>query len=152
MNQRPVTGELIARKSSGRSVYGQELILDLHGCDECRFTREDIERIRRPPEDPSRPRPPPFRRLLDEMPFPETKPAHGELVVDAAGNLWVAEYRLRVFETTAWTVFDPQGTLLGNVEVPRGSRVRQIGHNHVLATWRDEDDVEHVRMYELVKP
>ena len=115
-------------------------------------TKEEIERIRRPPEDPSRPRPPPIRRLFDEMPFPETKPAHGELVVDAGGNLWVAEYRRRILETTAWTVFDPQGMLLGTVQMPHGSRVQQIGHDVVLVTWRDEDDVEHVIMYELVKP
>ncbi len=44
MNNRPVSCKLSADKSSGRPVYGQEIILDLHGCDECRFTREDIER------------------------------------------------------------------------------------------------------------
>ena len=115
-------------------------------------TKEEIERIRRPPEDQSRPRPPGFRRMLNTMPFPETKPAYGELVVDAAGNLWVAEYSLRLFDATAWTVFDPQGTLLGTVQMPRGNRVRQIGHDFVLVTWRDEDDVEHVVMYDLVKP
>ena len=115
-------------------------------------TREDIERVRRPPEDPSRPRPPPLQRLLDEVPLPETKPAHGEMIVDAAGNLWVAEYSLRRFEATSWTVFDPQGTLLGTVHMPPGSRLRQIGHDYVLGLWRDEDEVEHVRMYGLVKP
>ena len=115
-------------------------------------TKQEIERIRRPPEDQSRPRPPGFQQLINRMPFPETKPAYGELVVDAASNLWVAEYSLRLFETTSWTVFDPQGTLLGTVQMPRGSRVRQIGHDYVLATWRGEDEVEHVRLYELVKP
>jgi hypothetical protein len=28
----------------------------------------------------------------------------------------------------------------------------EIGPDYVLGVWRDADDVEHVQMYELVKP
>lgn len=45
MTDKPVNCKLSPDKSSERSVYGQEVILDLHGCDECRFTREGIERF-----------------------------------------------------------------------------------------------------------
>jgi hypothetical protein len=36
--------------------------------------------------------------------------------------------------------------------MPTGLRVTEIGPDYVLGLWRDADDVEHVRMYELIKP
>jgi hypothetical protein len=49
-------------------------------------------------------------------------------------------------------VFDPAGVYLGDVEMPERFRVFQIGADFVLGQWRDEDDVEHVRLYPLIKP
>jgi hypothetical protein len=48
-------------------------------------------------------------------------------------------------------VFDPDGRMLGQVVLPSGLDVKQIGDDFVLAVWRDEYEVEHVRMYELRK-
>jgi hypothetical protein len=88
---------------------------------------------------------------LAHMPFPETFPAHDDLAVDAAGNLWVAEYRRPGDERTHWTVFDPGGRMLGVVEMPERFTVYQIGADFVLGRWADEMDVEHVRLYGLIK-
>ena len=35
--------QVLKRNSSGRGSYGKELILDLHGCENSKFTRHDIE-------------------------------------------------------------------------------------------------------------
>ena len=88
---------------------------------------------------------------FDGLPIPETMPAYGNIVVDPDGFLWVEEYRLRD-EAPEWTVFDRDNRMLGTVEVPEGLTVHQIGRDFVLGTWQDEFDVEHVRVYDLVKP
>jgi hypothetical protein len=90
-------------------------------------------------------------RLLAVQPYPETMPAYGEFVVDAEANLWVAEYRNWGADNRRWHVFGPDGALLGVVEMPAGFSVYQIGSDFVLGSWRDESDIEHVSLYELIK-
>jgi len=92
------------------------------------------------------------RRLLDRMPFPEEMPAHGRLVTDAGGNLWVAHYRPDDEGQPQWDVFDPDGRWLGVVETPATFAVHEIGDDYVLGVYRDELDVEYVRKYALIKP
>jgi hypothetical protein len=41
--------------------------------------------------------------------------------------------------------------LLGQVETPTRGRLLQIGSDFVLGVWRDELDVEQVRLYRLLK-
>ena len=85
------------------------------------------------------------------MPFPEQFPAYGSLAVDAAGNLWVEEYQRPGDERPRWTVFDSSGRMLGVVEMPERFTIYQIGGTFVLGRWTDEMDVEHVRLYGLLK-
>jgi hypothetical protein len=85
------------------------------------------------------------------MTLPETKPAYGRLLVDSEGNLWVADYSEERDDEGSWSVFDPEGRFLGAVETPTGGRVQQIGSDFVLGVWRDEFDVEYVRLYELIR-
>jgi hypothetical protein len=89
---------------------------------------------------------------LRDLPYPESMPAHGDIVVDADGNLWVEEY-LPMGETDPkWSVFDSSHQLLGSVDLPPDFTVHQIGSDFVLGVWHDELDVEQVRSYELIKP
>ena len=48
-------------------------------------------------------------------------------------------------------VFDPDGIWLGTVATPRGLRVTEIGTDYVVGVWRDELDVEYIRVYDLEK-
>jgi hypothetical protein len=104
--------------------------------------------------------------------LPTTIPWLGDMRGDAAGNLWVREYDL--FDMVeyhdevrlspgvwgrslrppdrAWTVFDSTGQLLGNVVLPARFDLRDIGRDWIIGVWRDAMDVEHVRIYRLVKP
>jgi sugar lactone lactonase YvrE len=84
------------------------------------------------------------------LPMPEYLPPHGDFVVDDEGNLWVAEYSVRE-EPTVWSVFDSEGRLLGSVHIPPRGTLTQIGADFVLGVWKDELDVEEVRLYELIK-
>jgi hypothetical protein len=62
-------------------------------------------------------------------------------------NIWVAEYSEERDDEGTWSVFDSEGRFLGTVETPTGGRVQQIGGDFVLGVWRDELDVEYVRLY-----
>jgi hypothetical protein len=87
--------------------------------------------------------------LFAEVPFPETMPAYRDLQVDALGNLWVEEYERPVDEKPRWTVFSPDGEMLGVVETPSRFTIYQIGPDFVLGRWTDDLDIEHIRLYEL---
>ena len=99
----------------------------------------------------------PRRRAMEERRMAEARyaptfPPYFYLETDAPGNLWVQEYSPRIGEGRTWSVFDPAGVYLGDVEMPERFRVFQIGDDFVLGHWRDADDVEHVRLYTLIKP
>jgi hypothetical protein len=91
------------------------------------------------------------KTLWSAIPLPDRLPAYEQLVLDRSGNLWAAEY-LVLEETPSWQVFDPDGRWLGTVATPPGGRILDIGEDYALGVWRDEMDVETVRMYGLVKP
>ncbi|MCH7891494.1 MAG: hypothetical protein IH921_08325 [Gemmatimonadetes bacterium] len=74
------------------------------------------------------------------------------IVVDALSYLWVREYTRPSDPSSRWSVFDSDGYWLATIQLPDGFAPLDIGPDYVLGVWRDADDVEHVRMYELVKP
>lgn len=88
------------------------------------------------------------------LPFPERLPAFERILVDELGNLWAGHWPEEEFSfyPDRYTVFDPAGVMLGSVEFPDPFNVKQIGADFVLGTWRDEWDVHHVLLYDLVKP
>lgn len=81
--------------------------------------------------------------------LPERMPAHGPLVVDRGGRLWVRQTRPPADSTPRYDVFDREGRLLGEVTLPVGFRVLDIGEDYVLGVGRDENDVEQVRLHAL---
>ena len=55
-------------------------------------------------------------------------------------------------ETSAgpvWTVFDPDGHVLGFVETPPGLHIYEIGADYLLGHATDEDGIEYVRLWPL---
>ena len=90
--------------------------------------------------------------MLDEMPLPLTMPSYEHARVDALSNVWVKEYNRPGDNTPRWSMFDSSGVWLGTLTFPVRFEPLDIGSDYVLGLWRDEDDVEHVRMYQLVKP
>ena len=91
------------------------------------------------------------RRCGASTPLAETFPAFSRILSDAAGNLWVREYDFPGEERSAplWTVFDPDGRVLGFIETPEGLRIGQFGEDYILGHDRDELDVEYVQLWPL---
>ena len=92
------------------------------------------------------------QRLFQEWTYPHFRAALDELHVDAERNVWVRTFQVSPSEPAEWSVFDPAGRWLGQVETPPGFDVMDIGADYVAGVWKDELDVEHVRVYALHKP
>ncbi|MGH7469523.1 MAG: hypothetical protein ACRENP_16350, partial [Longimicrobiales bacterium] len=99
------------------------------------------------------------KQLRTQARFAELKPIYTSMVEDAAQNLWVEHYRWIIPDDHGpiprpgrWSVFASNGAFLGEVEVPASFIVSSITNDQVLGFWKDEFDVEHVRVYGLIKP
>ncbi|NNG17412.1 MAG: hypothetical protein HKM89_13115 [Gemmatimonadales bacterium] len=92
-----------------------------------------------------------FEAMLEEMPYPATHPAYSEFTLDRAGYLWVQGFEFPDDNIHRYQVFDITGQWLGAVEMPEGLEPTDIGPDYVLGIWRDEDEIEYVRLYPLVK-
>lgn len=85
--------------------------------------------------------------------FADHFPAHeGEMIVDPDGNLWIVHVRVPGDVDRAWSVFSPEGRWLGEVHVPVGLRVTDVGADYVVGVWRDREGVQTIRVFDLVKP
>lgn len=89
--------------------------------------------------------------FLESYTLADHFPAFSTVLADGAGHLWVREYDLPREERPAplWTVFDPEGRVLGFVETPAGLDVLQIGEDFILGRVRDEFEVEYVQVWPL---
>jgi ligand-binding sensor domain-containing protein len=95
---------------------------------------------------------PTVERALLEVTFPQTIPAFSQLMEDSEGNLWVRHFKMR-WSTgpETWSVFAPEGYLLGTVQTPEALQVRQIGTDFIAGIWTDELDIRYLRKYALIR-
>jgi hypothetical protein len=105
-----------------------------------------------------------MRQVVEGIEFPESHPAFAELRVDPAGNLWVRRNPMdalrgpfRPWERPKdpipndWDTFDTRGVWLGSIALPANLAVSEIGKAFVTGVERDEDDVEYVVVFQLIK-
>jgi hypothetical protein len=78
-------------------------------------------------------------------------PPYGRITADAAGNLWVSDYDDPTDVPGRWTIYDPRGAVLARIVLPERFTAYDIGASWILGRELDELDVEHVRLYRLVK-
>lgn len=92
-----------------------------------------------------------LRRLFEATPYPDSLPAVYEMRVDRGGSVWLEGYPEGDWDQPSRThyVFDEAGKFLGVVDLPPGLRVLDIGTDYILGVWRDGNDVDFVRLYEL---
>lgn len=92
-----------------------------------------------------------LQELFEATAYPDSLPAFVALRVDARGFVWGEAMPSRNFSEPSADqfVFAPSGAFLGVVKAPRGLRVTEIGDEYVVGVWRDENEVDYVRVYEL---
>jgi len=97
-----------------------------------------------------------WRRTLEDKwknaPVATHHPAFASMTVGADGDLWVEEPKVTPDDPGRASVFDPDGRLLGSVPLPGNLRITEIGRDYLLGVWKDESDLEHVRLYRVRKP
>ena len=91
------------------------------------------------------------RRQYQTVPVAEYFPAFESIMRDALDHLWVEEYEVPGEERpgSLWTVFDPEGQVLGFVETPEGLWIFEIGEDYILGRTLDELNVEYVQVWPL---
>ncbi len=91
------------------------------------------------------------RRQFRSSPVAEYFPAFESVMTDRVDHLWVEEYESPTDDRPArlWTVFDPDGRVLGHVETPQELEIYEIGEDYILGHFRDELDVEYVQVWPL---
>lgn len=88
---------------------------------------------------------PEFLSGLDHEARPDLLPAYTRLLVDDLGNVWAQWYS----PDTVWDVFAPTRELLGQIRVPESFWLMDVRGEVLAGVWRDEQTVEHVRVYRL---
>ena len=92
-----------------------------------------------------------FLLRLKQTPFPKWKPAYAGLLAGPEGSLWVRRYAEPDRSAPVdFEVFDSTGRWLGGVRMPSGFDPARITTGAVVGTWRDDNDVPHVRVYRLI--
>jgi hypothetical protein len=93
-----------------------------------------------------------YERRIAATPEQDWYPVFGsDPHVDRSGRLWV-QRRAHAGEPRRYWVVESDGRLLGQVEVPGPFIILDITDTHLLGSWRNELDVEFVRLYELSPP
>ena len=92
------------------------------------------------------------RRDYRSVPVAEHFPAFTSIMIDKLDHLWIREYDLPREERPVplWTVFDPEGHVLGFVETPAELwMIYEIGEDYILGHSMDELGVESIQVWPL---
>ena len=86
------------------------------------------------------------------MKLPITMPAYNAFRVDAMDLLWVQDYPRALSKTVRWSVFMPDGKVVGRVMLPRTLDVFEIGSDYILGRFMDaEVAIPQVHVYRLTR-
>ncbi|MGH7560067.1 MAG: 6-bladed beta-propeller [Gemmatimonadales bacterium] len=90
-----------------------------------------------------------MRARVRDARYPPTFPFIANLLVDDSGHLWVQEVEKPGEERTRFVILDSTGVVAAVAVMPARFRPTAIGADAIAGIWRDDDDVEHVRVYRL---
>jgi hypothetical protein len=81
--------------------------------------------------------------------YADQLPPYSAITVDPTGHVWIENYRHFTEPTSEWAVFSPSGEWLGQVRMPDGLQVLEIGADYIIGIAVDNLGVNYVRQYEL---
>jgi hypothetical protein len=90
------------------------------------------------------------RQQMLRIPPPEYLPAYSTVHTDPSGTLWV-NVSAPGDPKTVLRAIRSDGRLLGEVNIPRGLRVFEVGMDYVLGRYQDTDGEQHVTAYSFVR-
>ncbi|MFP5356339.1 MAG: hypothetical protein ACLGIK_14520 [Gemmatimonadota bacterium] len=93
-----------------------------------------------------------MRDAVNAMQFPEFLPPYDRFLVDDAERLWVQQANAPTHRRRLWWGFDAAGAMVAMLDVPREFLLLQLSATEALGTWTDDDGVESVRSFAVVRP
>ncbi|MGH7583756.1 MAG: hypothetical protein ACREL5_11075 [Gemmatimonadales bacterium] len=96
--------------------------------------------------------PPQMRTLAEDSlkvsPMPATLPPYSGLFGDSDGVLWV-QLTVPGDASTRLRAVDSAGRTLGEISLPADVTVQEIGHDYVIGSYDDKDDIPHFALFPL---
>jgi hypothetical protein len=83
---------------------------------------------------------------------PDWLPGYLAVVVAADGTTWAQQYSPNPLAADRWDVFSPTRAWLGEVRLPAGFVVHEVGGGRIAGVWRDAPGVEYVQVLRLREP
>lgn len=91
-----------------------------------------------------------FRRVMAQAEQPRRRPAFEELVVSGEGDVWVQEFAGGSLREARWHIMSgTNGRYCGSLSLPAAFRLVDIRGGRLAGVWKDQLEVEYVRVYEL---
>jgi hypothetical protein len=103
-----------------------------------------------------------LEQMALKTPFAESLPAYDWITGGQDGELWVSDFLLAhhtrpyweplpASATRRWNVFARDGTWIAAIDVPARFLLKEAGRDYLLGVTRDDDGVEGVAMYRIVR-
>jgi hypothetical protein len=89
--------------------------------------------------------------LRANLPMDHTLPAISQMLLDDLGNLWVGLFSRDTSAAREWLVFDGAGDVLATASTPAGLTPTHFGLDFVVGVWKDDTEVESVRVHRLIR-
>jgi hypothetical protein len=93
-----------------------------------------------------------IRRVVQALPPPDSLGPPRFLKVTRQGRVWASATFPPSTESSTWTVYDLDGRRRATVEIPARLELQEIGSDYLLGRFRDELDINYIRLYRLEKP
>lgn len=90
-----------------------------------------------------------FLDRIDKATYPSTYPWVEAIIPGGNGAIWVQSVQRPGVDAREYVVFDSTGVLVDRLRMPPGIRVLAVDRSRVLVLWKDENDVEHLRVYQI---
>jgi hypothetical protein len=90
-----------------------------------------------------------IERRIASLTVPATVPAHGRVLVDETGQLWVGEYRYDRTPPSRFLVFDHDGRFVSGIDMPTRFTPMTITRDRVWGVATNSLDVQHVAAYAI---
>ena len=91
-----------------------------------------------------------FRRVMAQAEQPKRRPAFEELVVSGEGDVWIKEFAGASPREVLWHIMSgTNGRYCGTLSLPAAFWLMDIRGGRLAGVWKDEMEVEYVRVYEF---